>query len=200
MSEVNNNSKLMTWFKLGRVSNLPTVWSNTLVGLAIGVLAYSTGTAGGNAAGGLHMPSIVTILSAIFAMSLFYVGGMFLNDAFDAQIDSVERPERPIPSGVVSRSSVFAAGFALLSGGVAIVVMAKLLVTGGALLPPLIASILLGLCIVLYNLWHKENPLSPLVMGLCRVLVYVTTALMVCLLYTSPSPRDATLSRMPSSA
>ena len=30
--------------------------------------------------------------------------------------------------------------------------------------------------------------------------VQVVTALIACLLYTSPSPRDATLSRMPSSA
>jgi len=178
MSELNSDTRLMTWFKLGRVSNLPTVWSNTLVGLAIGVLGYSA-SANGNVAVGLQMPSFLTTLFALLAMSLFYVGGMFLNDAFDSEIDAIERPERPIPSGVVSRSSVFAAGFGLLIGGVVLIVAMKLLITGGALLPPLIASLLLGFCIVLYNVWHKENPFSPLIMGLCRVLVYVTTALLV---------------------
>jgi 4-hydroxybenzoate polyprenyltransferase len=34
----------------------------------------------------------------------------------------------------------------------------------------------LAAAIVFYDLHHKKNPLSPLVMGLCRVLVYVTTA------------------------
>ena len=33
-----------------------------------------------------------------------------------------------------------------------------------------------------------------------KALIYGGTAGIVCLLYTSPSPRDATLSRMPSSA
>jgi 4-hydroxybenzoate polyprenyltransferase len=33
--------------------------------------------------------------------------------------------------------------------------------------------------ITLYDAWHKANPLSPVVMGLCRVLVYVTAALAV---------------------
>ena len=32
---------------------------------------------------------------------MFYIGGMYLNDAFDRDIDARERPERPIPSGHV---------------------------------------------------------------------------------------------------
>lgn len=174
MSELKSESRLMTWFKLGRVSNLPTVWSNTLVGLAVGVSGNAASTASG-----LQMPSALTILFALVAMSLFYVGGMFLNDAFDAEIDAIERPERPIPSGIVSKRSVFVAGFSLLAAGVAVVAVVKLLITGGALLPALVASLLLGFCIVLYNVWHKANPISPLIMGLCRVLVYLTTALLV---------------------
>ena len=30
--------------------------------------------------------------------------------------------------------------------------------------------------IVAYNAWHKNNPLSPVLMGLCRVLVYISAA------------------------
>jgi hypothetical protein len=37
---------------------------------------------------------------------------MYLNDAFDQEIDARERPERPIPSGAVSARTVFGAGFA----------------------------------------------------------------------------------------
>ena len=38
----------------------------------------------------------------LLAMSLFYVGGMYLNDYFDRAIDARERPERPIPAGDIS--------------------------------------------------------------------------------------------------
>ena len=51
----------------------------------------------------------------LLAFSLFYTGGMFLNDAFDAQFDAQHRPERPIPAGDVSRSTVFGWGYAMLA-------------------------------------------------------------------------------------
>ena len=104
---------------------------------------------------------------------------MFLNDACDAEIDAVERPERPIPSGIVTRQQVYTAGFGLLAAGVVLVAVIAVAVTGQALVPPVIAALVLAGCIVLYNVWHKENPLSPLIMGLCRVMVYVTTAFLV---------------------
>ena len=90
----------MTWqvaLRLGRVSNLPTVWTNTLAALLL---------AGGTVADGRTVPLLL-------AMSLAYVGGMYLNDAFDARIDAIERPERPIPSGAISAHAVFAAGFGI---------------------------------------------------------------------------------------
>jgi UbiA prenyltransferase family len=146
----------MTWqvaLRLGRVSNLPTVWTNTLTGI---VLA-------GGAVGGPHT------LPLLLALSLFYVGGMYLNDAFDARIDAVERPERPIPSGAISARAVFAAGFAMLALG------AVLLFWTGVW--PGLAGLALGGAIVLYDWHHKDNPLSPALMGLCRVLVYLAAGL-----------------------
>jgi len=159
------------------VSNLPTVWSNTLVGLALGgLLSIADGTL--ERLDALSMPPLSVALTAVFAMSLFYIGGMFLNDAFDATIDAIERPERPIPSGDVSRLSVFTAGFALLIGGVVMVAILSVSI-GGKSQWAIISSIALGVCIVAYNAWHKSNPLSPLVMGMCRVLVYTTTAFLL---------------------
>lgn len=163
-----NSATAMTWFRLGRVSNLPTVWSNTLVGLSLG----------GMLAGQLPSSPVLLVILALLAMSLFYIGGMFLNDAFDADIDAQERPERPIPSGEVTSRQVFMAGFGLLVAGVILVFATASVVTGNAL-PATLASVVLGACIVLYNVWHKQNPASPLIMGLCRVMVYVTTAWLV---------------------
>ena len=146
--------RLIGWttaLRLGRVSNLPTVWSNVMAALAL--------------AGGAPFR---VMLAAAIAMSLFYVGGMYLNDAFDRDIDARERGSRPIPSGEVSANAVFAFGFTALAAGVLLL----------ALQSPragLVGLILAG-AIVLYDWHHKGNPLSPLLMGLCRALVYAGAA------------------------
>ena len=109
----------------------------------------------------------------------FYTGGMYLNDAFDREIDARERPERPIPSGRVTAPMVFAIGFGLLGAGVAAVGRRRGRVGRRRPRRPCLSGVLLAGAIMLYDAWHKANPLSPLVMGLCRVLVYVTAALAV---------------------
>lgn len=152
---------------LGRVSNLPTVWTNTLVGLALA----------GGAAGGVV--DNARALPLLLALSLFYLGGMYLNDAFDAALDAVERPERPIPSGRVGRGTVFALGFAMLGSGLALLLWIGLGTVGGTGYWPAAAGLALAAAILFYDWHHKNNPLSPLVMGLCRVLVYVTAGLSV---------------------
>ena len=42
-----------------------------------------------------------------------------------------------------------------------------------------LAGAVLVAAIVAYDAWHKDNPISPLLMGLCRALVYVVAALAV---------------------
>jgi len=138
-----------TALRLGRVSNLPTVWTNTLAGA---LLAGAAGFGG----------ELALLLAAF---TLFYTGGMFLNDAFDAAIDARERPERPIPSGVVTRAEVFGWGFGQMAAGVALLALVG---TTTAL-----AGLALAATITFYNWNHKANPFSPVVMGLCRVLIYV---------------------------
>ena len=92
---------LATAAKLGRISNLPTVWSNVLAGLVlVGAPIFTT------------TPLVLTL-----AATLFYVGGMFLNDAYDAEVDAKERAERPIPAGEVERATVFAWGHGMLAAG-----------------------------------------------------------------------------------
>jgi 4-hydroxybenzoate polyprenyltransferase len=98
---------------------------------------------------------------------------MFLNDAFDRAIDARERPERPIPSGAISATEVFAVGFGLLGLGLA-GLAANAFARREPALPALASGAVLGALVVLYDAWHKENPLSPVVMGLCRAAVYTT--------------------------
>ncbi len=143
---------LVAVLRLARVSNLPTVWSNVL---AASVLA-----------GGLGASALAWVL---VAMSALYTGGMVLNDAFDRKIDARERPERPLPSGQISLAAVWIIGWALLAAGV--IVLASF-GPGGTM-----GGAALAVAILLYDAWHKGNPLSPIIMGVCRALVYVTTAL-----------------------
>jgi 4-hydroxybenzoate polyprenyltransferase len=146
--------KLATALRLGRVSNLPTVWSNVLAGSAL------AGWRGGESVG-------VTLVCV--ALSLLYVGGMFLNDAFDASVDALERPERPIPSRLAGRTEVFGWGAALLVAGIGL----AFTLTNAAGLLALATSAM----IVLYDLVHKRTALAPGLMGACRVGVYFTAAL-----------------------
>jgi 4-hydroxybenzoate polyprenyltransferase len=162
--------KIQVALRLGRVSNLPTVWTNTLAGV---VLA-------GGAAGDPRVPWIM------LALSLCYVAGMFLNDAFDREFDARHRPERPIPAGEVTARAVFGAGFAMLGAGVALLAWIGYGFPDGAGWRPVFAGVVLAAAIVIYDWRHKENPLSPVVMGLCRVFVYATAAYAVAI---DPSPR-----------
>ncbi|MHA1530165.1 MAG: UbiA family prenyltransferase [Alphaproteobacteria bacterium] len=141
-----------TWLKLGRVSNLPTVWSNGLAGWALSGAALEAG-------------ALALLLAAL---SLFYVAGMYLNDAFDAGIDARERAARPIPMGDAGRGTVFALGFAMLALG-ALIAFALGLAAG-------LAGLALAGAVVLYDWLHKRTALSPLIMGACRGLSYVTAA------------------------
>lgn len=150
------------YLRLGRVSNLPTVWSNVLAGTVL---------AGGAA------PGQVLLLAA--ACSLLYAGGMYLNDAFDRELDARERPERPIPSGRVSAARVFTLGFALLAAGVLAVAAASFGWEGAGGWPGVASAAVLAAVITGYDAWHKANPVAPAVMGLCRALVYITAALAV---------------------
>ena len=145
---------LQTILRLGRVSNLPTVWTNAL---AAAVLAGAT-EAG-------------PVLAAALALTLFYEGGMWLNDAFDAEIDARERANRPIPQGEIARGTVFAVGFALLGAGV---LVAFLLGPAAG-----VAGVALAAVIVLYDWLHKRTVLSPVIMGATRFLSYAVGALAV---------------------
>lgn len=149
------SSRWRVYLRLGRVSNLPTVWTNVLAAAAVAGAAPSGGLVG----------------LLIAALSFFYVGGMFLNDAFDRHADALSRPERPIPRGLVRASEVFAVGFGLLAAGVVLVSPTD--PRAG------VSALALAAAIVAYDAWHRNNALAPALMGLCRALVYATAALAI---------------------
>jgi hypothetical protein len=148
-----------TFLALGRVSNLPTVWTNCLAGAAL---------AGGGA-------SVSTLVIVAIALSLFYCGGMFLNDAFDRDIDALERPTRPIPSGRASVAGVYALGGAQLAAGTAVLTLAAHAATGRIDLA-LGSSAALTVAIIAYDAAHRATVFSPWLMAACRALVFACAA------------------------
>ena len=151
--------KLRTAVTLGRVSNLPTVWTNVMAAVVL-------------AGADLDLASLGMVLACA---SLLYVAGMYLNDAFDAQIDARERPERPIPSGEVTRETVLRWGFAMLAGAVGLM-LARALTVPAAGWGGVFATVVTATLIVVYDRWHKGNPLGPILMGGCRLGVYAIAA------------------------
>jgi 4-hydroxybenzoate polyprenyltransferase len=140
--------QLRTLLILGRVSNLPTVWSNCLAGWWLG--------------GGENFANLPWLF---FGVSALYIGGMYLNDAFDVDFDRQHRPERPIPSGAISLPVVWGWGLAWLGlGALSLIFIGK--VTGAL-------ALVLILCIIIYDATHKVITASPWLMGACRFWIYV---------------------------
>jgi len=142
---------LVTLLTLGRVANLPTVWSNCLAGWWLG---------GHENLG--HLPLL------FIGATLLYMGGAFLNDAFDAEYDRQHRRARPIPSGVISLKEVGRWGAGLLLLGV---FWLFCLGTTTGLLGAAVALLALA-----YNMTHRMFLFSPALLGLCRFFLYVIAA------------------------
>jgi hypothetical protein len=143
--------QLRTLLVLGRVSNLPTVWSNCFAAWLLN--------------GGIIAPQFFLLCAGA---TLLYTGGMFLNDAFDVEFDRRHRVERPIPSGQISARNVWWLGTGFL-------------LTGWFLLLPLGSratwlGLLLLAAIVSYDALHKRTALAPLIMAACRFLLYLVAA------------------------
>ncbi len=141
--------RLWGYVALSRISNAPTVVTNVLAGAAISGAAPTDGR--------------VALLAV--AMVLLYTAGMYLNDLCDLRVDRLQRPHRPLPSGAVPLPVAWAITLGLFVAGLSLLWMVAPVAFASGL-------VLVGL-IVAYDLWHKTNPLSPLLMAACRAMVYV---------------------------
>jgi 4-hydroxybenzoate polyprenyltransferase len=152
LAKTDTLTQFRTLLILGRVSNLPTVWSNCLAGWLLG---------GGDESGW-------KFLALCVGTTCLYLGGMFLNDAFDAEFDRQHRKERPIPSAAIEVGEVWIWGFSWLAVGT--LLLALLGTT-----PAMLGIVLAGM-IVLYDAVHKIITFSPVLMAACRFLLYLVAA------------------------
>ena len=112
----------LTWLQLMRIPTVFTALSNILCGYLI---THKLTTA--------ELPQQTDLWLLLISSTGLYLGGMVLNDVFDAALDAIERPERPIPSGRISRRAAAIFGSLLMIIGVgcaAAVGIGSLLIAG----------------------------------------------------------------------
>ncbi|MCC6015770.1 MAG: geranylgeranylglycerol-phosphate geranylgeranyltransferase [Desulfurococcaceae archaeon] len=97
--------KFSAWFSIIRVGNCIALSYAAIIGY---LLAYR------------RYPDIIDVLKLI--LSVFTIGGSsnIINDYFDAPIDSINKPWRPIPSGIIKPKSALAASIIMGLTGIAI--------------------------------------------------------------------------------
>lgn len=141
------------YLQLMRPANCVTAIADILAGVAIsGYLAESN----------LYTIAFFKpILLLCIATVGLYGGGVVFNDVFDAELDAVERPERPIPSGRVSKLKAKILAIFLLSVGCLTALMVSF--TSAYIAVLIVASALL------YDRWGKHQKfIGPINMGFCR--------------------------------
>lgn len=144
---------MLAWLRLLRLPNHATAVADVLAGYLV-VAGLRT----------LEWPPAACWL-AVVASLCFYAAGMVLNDVCDVELDRVERPERPLPSGAIGLRQAALAGSALLAAGS--VAACATAVVARSPWPALVgAGLTAG--VWLYDRHAKPTPLGPLVMGACR--------------------------------
>jgi 4-hydroxybenzoate polyprenyltransferase len=139
-------TRLKPYLQLVRLPNLFTAAADSLAGWLI-------------VRGTLDEPGRWVPL--VLASVAIYTAGIVLNDVFDYEIDLKERPNRPLPSGRVSRR------FAAWLGGVTLGLGPVLAGLSGSS-ASLIVALALAACVLAYDAGLKRTVLGPEVMGACR--------------------------------
>jgi 4-hydroxybenzoate polyprenyltransferase len=145
-------SKVRAYFELLRFPAVFTAISDVTMGYLVTF-------------GALHPVGPFVLL--VVASACMYLAGMVLNDVFDAPVDALERPDRPIPSQRIPIGRAKILGWSLLVFG--LLTAAHLGYHGNSTRTTLVA-VALATCIVAYDGGLKLTLPGPLVMGGCRML------------------------------
>jgi 4-hydroxybenzoate polyprenyltransferase len=145
-SRPSRRASLLGWLRLVRLPNLLTVPGDPLAGY----LLATASTAAWSPA-----------LGQVIAVSLLlYIAGLIMNDLADVHLDAQERPERPLPSGLLDEGL---ARLAMMSCLALALLLARYI--GWA---TTVVALALLVTLTLYNHFFKRTVLGPLFMGVCR--------------------------------
>lgn len=151
------SQSIWAYLQLMRPANILTAWADILVGYAAAG-SVSVLTDMGASSLGVGLAPLGWLL---LSTSGLYGGGVVFNDVFDAELDQVERPERPLPSGRASLTGATLLGSILLAGGILAALQVSVVSAGFATAVAIAALI--------YDALGKHQTwLGPLNMGLCR--------------------------------
>ncbi|MFN3404399.1 MAG: UbiA-like protein EboC [Cytophagaceae bacterium] len=106
--------------------------------------------------------NLINVSLLILATACLYSAGMVFNDVFDINRDAIERPERILPQGLVSKREAILLGTFLNIAGIILAFIVN--VYSGGIACVIAASALA------YNAFGKNTMIAPFNMGLCRAL------------------------------
>ncbi|MET7738321.1 SCO3242 family prenyltransferase [Streptomyces sp. NPDC005402] len=138
-----NRPHAHAWAELLRLPALFTVPGDALAG----------------AAAASARPTSRTLLAIASSLCL-YEAGMALNDWADRDVDAVERPHRPLPSGRIHPAAAFGAACALTGAGLTLAACAGR--------PALTVAVPLAATVWAYDLALKDTPAGPFAMATAR--------------------------------
>ncbi len=154
-----NRSTFKSYLELSRPANVVTAWADILAGAAAAGGAWEIME--GSMAGYFLETPLPDLGWLLLATTGLYAGGVVMNDVYDVELDKVERPERAIPSGRVSRQGALVFGAILLLVG--IIAAFQVSDTSGWVAFGIAAGA------ILYDRFSKHHALlGPINMGLCR--------------------------------
>jgi 4-hydroxybenzoate polyprenyltransferase len=161
--------KLLGYLRLMRLANIVTAISDILAGVTIAHFSKSILVTQDTTAAGIpqyyHAYDTSAILLLVISTIGLYGGGVVFNDVFDAELDKIERPERPIPSGLISKSFAALLGGSLLLLGI----VAAAFVHEDFFSLSFMLALAIAIAALLYDKWSKHHAIiGPLNMGLCR--------------------------------
>ena len=109
--------------------------------------------------GGL-LSNVTGWLPLVLASMAIYAAGIALNDVFDLELDRIERPGRPLPSGQVSRRFAIVLSVILLAMGLGL--------ASSVGMRPALVSVALVASVVAYDVGVRRSIFGPELMGTCR--------------------------------
>jgi len=115
---------------------------------------------------GLSQSDSLNFILLLFSSAFLYASGMVWNDYFDAGIDAIERPDRPIPSGKISPNNAAIFAIILMAMGIACALSVELL--RGFSGTTLIIALAIVFFILAYDGGGKNFLFGPILMGSCR--------------------------------
>lgn len=147
-------ASLRPYVVLLRPANILTAIADIIAGFAVATAVTSSLDVA------LAIP-LSNLFWLILATSCLYAGGVVFNDVFDINIDAIERPHRPLPSGRASLPVAMGLGCTLLVAGIVAAWQVSAL---SAFIAFFIAA-----CALIYNAYGKHFAFfGPLNMSLCR--------------------------------